>query len=192
MTATDTVTEGTAHRRPLGVILTGAGLGLAWGIAARLWMRFIAEYPEFSWSGTGYILGASTLAGACLAAAWRQRQAGGQAWRLWGVSILGLGMGAGAIMLPTVFLWGAALAGRRWKAWVRALLVPAGLSLQQVVVGDFPTRFGALETTVAAAAYLALLATEAAAFSIVLRPLSLSSATDRRPPQTADPAADNR
>jgi len=191
MTATRSDTEGTALSRPLGLILTGAGLGLTWGIAARLWMRFIAEFPEFSWSGTGYILGASTLVGACHAVAWRQRQLGGKAWRLWGVSILGLGMGAGAIMLPTVFLWGTAFARRSWRAWGRTVLILAGLPLQQIAIGEFPTRFGALETMLAVTAYLILLAAEAAGFSIVLQP-SPSHGKDPPPPQNAGPAADTR
>ena len=29
----------------------GAIQGFAWGVAARVWMRLIAEDPEFSWDG---------------------------------------------------------------------------------------------------------------------------------------------
>ena len=37
-------------------VLGGAGLGLAWGIVARIWMRLIATTPEFSIPGTAAIL----------------------------------------------------------------------------------------------------------------------------------------
>lgn len=36
-------------------------MGLTLGIIARLWMRWISTDPEFSWSGSIYIVGAITI-----------------------------------------------------------------------------------------------------------------------------------
>jgi hypothetical protein len=62
-------------------VLRGAGLGLAWGIAARIWMRLISTRPEFSIVGTAFILATATLFGACVGLAFVARQRG---WRGWG------------------------------------------------------------------------------------------------------------
>ena len=62
-------------------ILGGAGLGLAWGIAARLWMRLISTQPEFSVPGTAAILVIATVFGACTGLAFVARRHG---WRRWG------------------------------------------------------------------------------------------------------------
>ena len=34
----------------------GLAGGLAWGVIPRLWMRFISTNPEFTWSGTLFIV----------------------------------------------------------------------------------------------------------------------------------------
>jgi len=51
-------------------VLGGAGLGLGWGIVARLWMRLITTTPEFSIPGRRAYLSS------------RQFLARGQVWRL--------------------------------------------------------------------------------------------------------------
>jgi len=69
-------------------------LGLAWGTTIRLWMRFISTDPEFTWSGTGYILGATTVAGLLLGLGWTRRiKAKGNLWRLTGLSMVPRGEG---------------------------------------------------------------------------------------------------
>jgi hypothetical protein len=62
-------------------ILGGAGLGLVWGIAARIWMRLISTKPEFTISGTTGILIITTVFGAWVGLAFVARRRG---WRGWG------------------------------------------------------------------------------------------------------------
>ena len=55
-----------AERSPAvwAAILSGASLGLVWGIAARIWMRLISTNPEFTSSGTAAILVIAIVFGA--------------------------------------------------------------------------------------------------------------------------------
>ena len=62
-------------------ILSGAGLGVIWAIAARIWMRLISTTPEFSIAGTLAIVVIATLFGACAGFAFVARRRG---WRRWG------------------------------------------------------------------------------------------------------------
>jgi hypothetical protein len=93
-------------------------------------MRLITDDPEFSWSGTIFIVLAFTVAGAGHGVAWAVRRAGVR--RRWsttarvaaGVLTLPIFAGAGGMMLPTVF--GASVAGARTD-WPRAARVAAAL-----------------------------------------------------------------
>ena len=60
---------------------SGAGLGLLWGVGARLWMRLISTDPEFSIAGTAYILTVATLFGAAAGWAWAARRRAWSGWR---------------------------------------------------------------------------------------------------------------
>jgi len=62
-------------------ILSGAGLGLVWGIVARIWMRLISTKPEFTISGTAAILVIAMVFGAFVGFAFAARRRG---WRRWG------------------------------------------------------------------------------------------------------------
>ena len=44
------------HPAVWAAILGGAGLGLVWGIAARIWMRLLSTKPVFTVTGTAAIL----------------------------------------------------------------------------------------------------------------------------------------
>lgn len=152
-------------------ILVGAGVGLAWGIAMRVWMRFISSQPDFSWSGTLFILGAATIAGTVLGVAWHRRAIGGRGWwRLAVVSLLLLGAG-GAIMWPAVVLGGLAL-GRPWRPSIRLTLgVLAAASQIPVVMGIADNwKFGLVQIAIATAIYVPLLFIEVWAFSVAFRP----------------------
>jgi hypothetical protein len=93
-------------------------------------MRLIADDPDFSWSGTIFIVVAFTIAGAGHGVAWAVRRAGVR--RRWsttarvaaGALTLPIFAGAGAMMLPTVF--GASVAGARTD-WPRAARLAAAL-----------------------------------------------------------------
>lgn len=71
-----------ADRHPAvwGAILSGTGLGLVWGIAARVWMRLISTRPEFSLPGTIAILVIASVFGTCVGLAFAARRRG---WRGW-------------------------------------------------------------------------------------------------------------
>lgn len=125
--------------RPAPVAATlalGAGLfgGCLLGIIARAWMRLISEDPDFTWSGTLFIVGGFTLFGfgQSLAAVVRRR-ARRRGWValarvLGGVVMLPLFVAAGGIMLPTVIGGGLAVGPTTWH-WVArgALLVVAAV-----------------------------------------------------------------
>jgi hypothetical protein len=71
-----------ATTRPsrLRLALAGAAAGLGWGVTARAWMRRISTEPGFTWSGTGYILGACTVIGLLLGVAKAGRRRGALRW----------------------------------------------------------------------------------------------------------------
>lgn len=156
-------------RRP---IVAGALLGLGWGILLRAWMRFISSSPEFSWSGTVFILLAAVIVGATLGLARRRRNAGGVGWwRISIVSLMFLGAG-GAVMWPSV-VFGAAAIGRPGPAWLRALLGLAAVGAQVPVVQESilgGSTLSAVESVLAVGWYVPMLAVEAWAFSVVFRP----------------------
>jgi hypothetical protein len=62
-------------------ILSGAGLGLVWGIAARIWMRLISTKPEFTITGTAAILLVAMIFGAFVGFAFAARRRGWRGWR---------------------------------------------------------------------------------------------------------------
>lgn len=162
-------------------VLIGAGVGLLWGVAMRGWMRFIAPLPEFTWSGTLFILGASVITGTVLGLAWHRRAAGGTGWwRLSIVALILLGAG-GAVMWPAVIL-GAMAIGRPWPRWVRiGLGVLAAASQVPVVMGFADNwKFGVTQIVVATVAYVPLLFLEVWAFSVAFRPASSAEPTPRR------------
>ena len=133
----------------------GTLLGFAWGILARLWMRFIATDPQFTWSGTAYIVLVPTLIGlmmgVTLATHRRWAKIAG------GIAVIPLGMGAGTLMLPTI-IFGALSFGRRsLPAWSRvAFGILAALPL--FAVFQEASKQGSLKTLVAMTLYLALCA----------------------------------
>ena len=159
--------RGLRHRDP---VLLGGIAGLTWGVVARLWMRFISRQPEFSWGGTGIILGAAALAGLSLGLAHRLRAGGARRWwRLLGLGTVFLAFGAGTIMVPTVILWGLAMARRRWPSAIRVALWTAGMVAQVLLV--LPAlELGTVQLSVAVVWYTCLLLTEAWALSVVFSP----------------------
>ena len=159
-------------------VLAGAVAGFVWGIVARLWMRFISDQPEFSWSGTGFIVGAATIVGTALGLAWLRRSRGGRGWwRLWGLAVLSLGMGAGSIMIPTVIV-GAVALGRPWRGWIKAAVLMVALVPQALVLLTDTDHMAVLPRLAGLAIYVVLLGIETAAASIVFRPRIRAVAED--------------
>jgi hypothetical protein len=112
----------TQRRRTWSTIAGGTLLGAAWGIVARIWMRYISEDPEFTWGGTLSIMVGPTLIGLAMGVV---RSRPRPRWsKLFGcVSPLLIGIGAGIIMLPTIVLAAIALGRTTMRRWSRALLV---------------------------------------------------------------------
>lgn len=114
---------------PLWGLLAGLVIGAAWGGLARLWMRLLTTgRPEFTWSGTLFIVGVFAIAGmtaGVVVGARRRRWRGHpmRALRMVGFSgTLFLSLGQGALMAPTLLLGGLAIARRGWPTWLRAVL----------------------------------------------------------------------
>lgn len=158
-----------------GSIALGALSGLVWGIGLRAWMRFITTDPEFTWSGTLFIIGATTVAGAMTGLAYdRWRLGRGNWWRLLGFFFLPLGAGAGSVMVPTFVLGGLALGRRRWPFWWRVLLAAVAIGFQIFFfasgVGELPPG----RELPALSIYSVFIGVETWAFSIIARPLPRS------------------
>jgi hypothetical protein len=133
----------------------GALLGFAWGISARLWMRFIATDPQFTWNGTAYIVLVPTVIGLMMGVALATH-------RRWakivgGIAVIPLGMGAGTLMLPTI-IFGALSFGRRTlPIWSRVVFGFLG-ALPVLAVFQEASKQGSLKTLAAMLLYLALCA----------------------------------
>ncbi len=113
-------------RGVVAAMAVGLFVGAGWGIVARAWMRLITEHPEFSWSGTLYIVGAPAVIGSVVALAHVAMARGWRAAMLLrvpaGMVHVLLGMGAGALLLPTIVFGSIALARRRFGLAMRIVL----------------------------------------------------------------------
>jgi hypothetical protein len=164
-------------------IISGALGGLVWGALMRLWMRFISTDPEFSWSGTGFILGAALLAGLGLGTAFffsRRSTAGW--WRLLGLPVILLGMGAGMLMLPGVILGGLAFGRRDWPKAIRLVLGVIAIGGTVALIGlTGEDDFGLVKTVAALVLFAAFHTIEMAATSIAFAPARAKSAKSEAP-----------
>lgn len=140
-------------RRPAWQIaLVAPFVGVVIGVVARWWMRLITDEPEFSWSGTIFIVGAFTIAGTGHGLAWAARRA--QLRRSWTTSArivaavltMPIFAGAGAMMMPTVLCASLARDRRDWPRAVRVIVVlltlPVPISIAVDLAGNglTPTR----------------------------------------------------
>ncbi len=168
---------GTVARRAVEDVLRrhpiagGAAIGLMWGAAMRVWMRFISPHPEFTWSGTLFILAGSVIVGTLLGLAhWRRSVGGAGWWRLSALSLMLLGAG-GAVMWPSVILGAVAFGQWRYRL-LRLLLVPAALIQVPVLQGVFADnwRMSGSAMVVAVVWYLPMITLEAWGFSVCVSP----------------------
>ena len=168
-------TEGTQRRsdhRSLPSSLVRAVLyGATWGGAARLWMRYISEDPEFTISGTSFIIGVPTVISLCSVLATRSVN-----WRplarrpsraIAGFSTILLGVAAGILMMPSLLLGGIAWANRKRSppllilATCALACAPIVAVVQEIPKGRFILAFPA---------YLLLLATFIPVYARIYNP----------------------
>jgi hypothetical protein len=115
----------TATARVVATVAQGTVFGAMLGVAARGWMRLVSADPEFSWSGTVFIVGAFVVWGFTVGVVAAVRQATSRRWLVTMTRIFGLlgtfplFLGAGAIMAPTVIGGGLAMHRTDWKTGVR-------------------------------------------------------------------------
>lgn len=136
------------------VLLVGLLGGLLWGIDARVWMRYISTDPEFTWTGTLFIVIGFGIAGLAQAGAYLGRRAGLRRPRMTVLRVmtfaglLPLGMAAGGPMFPTVVLAPLAITHTEWSGRMRLFvgviaLLPV-LAIAAILSDDLSTlRAGA-------------------------------------------------
>ena len=127
--------------RPIVMLATGLFGGLILGVVARAWMRLISDDPQFTWSGTVFIVGGFTVFGFTQSVVAVVRRRGSRRWTLTIVRVFGiigllpLFVGAGALMLPTVVAGGLAKARIEWNNIARWICV-AVAAVPVLVVGS--------------------------------------------------------
>lgn len=163
----------------------GAG-GFVWGVVARLWMRVISGDPEFSWSGTLFIIGLFTVVGGAqgLALAVRRRR-----WPRWaqtivripttGVAVL-LGAAAGIVMLPALVTGSLGLGRTDWPRAVRVALGAVAAVNTVAVFAVVADGIGWGRAVVGWALMVVVYAVIIAALALNLRPLDDGWRTSRR------------
>jgi hypothetical protein len=125
-------------RSRLATLAFGLLGGCALGVVARVWMRVISDDPEFTWSGTIFIVGGFTIFGfgQSLAAVARRRNP--RRWMLTivrviaAITMMPLFFAAGGIMFPTVI--GGALARFRGQWPFAARFVSSLIATAPVVI----------------------------------------------------------
>jgi len=155
-------------------ILAMVAVGALYGVLLRGWMRFVSTDPEFSWAGTGVIVGAFAvlglmvgLVGAARRKQWRRRLL---AIRVVG-SVLALAcfQGAGVVMFPTIVPAALAVARTDWWRPLRMVLVGMAVVVAVLVVVDMED-LTVQRRLVALVLYLGLCAVEAALLARILAP----------------------
>ncbi len=148
--------------RTVPILAAGLFGGFALGVIARAWMRLIAEDPEFTWSGTIFIVVGFSIFGFTQSIAAVARRRTRRRWTLTvaraigAIGLLPLFVGAGAIMLPTVVGGGLALTRVEWRRFVRVICVVAAAGPVVFVATELVGSFG--YSLRAAAGFLAMLA----------------------------------
>lgn len=114
--------------------------GLAWGVAARGWMRLMANDPEFSWSGTIFIIVFATVVwtgGGIVAATRSGNPITRRVGRIAGTILsLMLGFGQGMLLLPTAIAGGVLLGRSPARRWGRRTLLAVAIAPMILLVGS--------------------------------------------------------
>lgn len=134
------------HRKfiiPIGVMA-----GLTLGIIARAWMRWISTEPEFTWSGTFFIVLAFVFFGAVHSLVFFAREGGWPRGKVNLIRIaaiflsLPLFSAAGSAMFPTVLTGSLARWRTDWWLWLRWLLAGCSVVIPIFIIRDIGNDFG--------------------------------------------------
>jgi hypothetical protein len=120
-------------------VAAGLGLGLAWGVVARVWMRLLSSDPQLTWRGTVAVVVSAGVAGALLGAANAAGRRGASgAWRALALPGVALFLGPGLPFLPAFLVGGWGMRrGRVGRAVAAGSVALAPLLLlSALVVGD--------------------------------------------------------
>jgi hypothetical protein len=155
-------------------VLAWLAVGALYGVVLRTWMRFVSTEKEFSWSGTGYIIGIFAVLGLMAGLVGLARRRG---WvrpllavrALGSVLSLGCFMAAGAQMFPTIVPAALGLGRTDWPKWLRVALIVVGAGAAGFVVLTLP-ELGLAHRLVALALYLALAAVEVMLLARIVAP----------------------
>jgi hypothetical protein len=128
--ASDTGTTRSGKWSPIAGAGLGLIIGLGIGALARVWMRLITTTPpDFTWSGTLFIVGIFAIAGLLCGLVVGARQRGWIGMPMVIVRFLGIfataimSLGQGALMAGTLVMGGLAIGRTDWPRIVRKLLV---------------------------------------------------------------------
>lgn len=130
------------------IIFGGFFLGLILGIVARIWMRWISTDPEFSWSGSIFIVGTFTIffTNQSLVLLLRRRTLGKKRTtlvRTAGIIFsLPIFSAAGGIMFPTVALASVGIWNRQLGLLTRRVLIWLSLIIPIKISFDILSDFG--------------------------------------------------
>lgn len=130
------------------LILSGVLVGAVLGISARLWMRWISTDPEFSWSGTIFIVVAFTIFTATQATVFifrRKTKSKRITSMIRGGGVLfslPIFTAAGAVMFPAVALASIALWQKKMDKKVRIILFAISLIIPTLQIIGFASDFG--------------------------------------------------
>ena len=137
-----------ATKRSWKILLGAVFGGITLGVTARLWMRWISTEPEFSWSGSIFIVIAFTIftTSQALVYVLRRRVKSKKlnaVVRIGGaIFSLTIFSGAGALMFPTVFLVSIGLWQKRLDKRIRYVLLALSLLIPIRQIMDFGSDFG--------------------------------------------------
>ena len=136
------------RRKPAMIIPLGALGGLILGVIARAWMRWISTDPEFTWSGSIFIvLGFAVFISGHSLVLFGRRKGWSRTWltvaRIVAIIIsLPIFGAAGAPMLPTVITASLGLGRTDWPRPVRRVLIVLSLIIPFFIVRDIGSEFG--------------------------------------------------
>lgn len=134
--------------RPSLIIPCGALGGLALGVIARAWMRWISTEPEFSWAGSIFIVsGFTVFFTAHSTVLFAIRKVWSRSWlnvtRVGAVIFsLGIFVAGGGFMLPTVITLSLATGRTDWRRPIRLVLLMLGLIIPGFIARDIGSDFG--------------------------------------------------